>query len=80
MSNDPYVEEIKILWRELNALRQRVSNLEHADGAPNTLALRDGVTAPSAATGLALIYVDTADGDLKVIFADAVTKVLATDT
>lgn len=47
---------------------------------PYALALVDGVTAPSALTGRALIYVDTADGDLKVKFADGVTKTLATDT
>lgn len=37
----------------------------------------DGVTAPSAVTGRAIIYVDTADGDLKVKFADGHTTVVA---
>jgi len=40
----------------------------------------DGVTAPSATAGRAKIYVDSADGDLKVKFADGTTKTLATDT
>lgn len=40
----------------------------------------DGVTAPSATSGQAKIYVDTADGDLKVIFGDGTIKTLATDT
>jgi len=44
------------------------------------LALTDGVAAPTAEAGLAKIYVDSADGDLKVMFGDGVTKVLATDT
>jgi hypothetical protein len=44
------------------------------------IAITDGMTAPSAATAKALIYVDEADGDLKVKFADGVTKVLAADT
>lgn len=43
-------------------------------------AVTDGVTAPSATVGLAKIYVDTADGDLKVIFGDGTVKVLAADT
>ncbi len=40
----------------------------------------DGVTAPGATVGYAKIYVDTADGDLKVIFGDGTIKTLATDT
>lgn len=43
-------------------------------------ALPDGITAPPAFSGKALLYVDAADGDLKVKFADGVTKTLATDT
>ena len=44
------------------------------------LGIIDGITAPSAVVGKALIYVDTADGDLKVKFGDGTTKVLAADT
>jgi len=40
----------------------------------------DGITAPGATAGYATIYVDAADEDLKVRFADGVTKTLATDT
>ncbi len=40
----------------------------------------DGVTAPGATVGYAKIYVDTADGDLKVIFGDGTIKTLTTDT
>jgi hypothetical protein len=40
----------------------------------------DGVTAPSATSGYAKIYVDTADGDLKVIFGDGTIKTIATDS
>lgn len=40
----------------------------------------DGVTAPSATAGYAKIYVDTADGDLKVIFGDGTVKTIATDS
>ena len=44
----------------------------HAEG----MSLLDGVTAPSAVTGRAIIYVDTADGDLKVKFADGQVAVI----
>ena len=44
------------------------------------LSVTDGVTAPGAAAGRARIYVDTADGDLKVVFADGTVKTIVTDT
>jgi hypothetical protein len=44
------------------------------------LSITDGVTAPTNVAGKALIYVDTADGDLKVKFADGTVKTLAADT
>ena len=42
--------------------------------------LIDGVTAPSTIAGHAQIYVDSADGDLKVKFGDGTVKTLTTDT
>lgn len=42
--------------------------------------LVDGISAPSASLGNAIIYVDSADGDLKVKFGDGTVKTLATDT
>lgn len=47
------------------------------DGA---IAIRDGVTAPPATTGMVKFYVDAADGDLKVIFGDGTIKTLTADT
>lgn len=44
------------------------------------LYIKDAMTAPGAVAGYAVIYVDSADGDLKVKFADGVTKTLAADT
>ena len=44
-----------------------------------THVLRDGVTAPTATAGEAKLFVDVADGDLKVIFGDGTTKTIATD-
>jgi hypothetical protein len=43
------------------------------------MAILDGMTAPSTHSGYASIYVDTADGDLKVKFGDGVTKTIATN-
>lgn len=39
----------------------------------------DGVTAPATITGFAAIYVDSADGDLKIKFGDGVIKTIVTD-
>lgn len=44
------------------------------------LGLVDGMSAPSATVGTAKIYVDSADGDLKIKFGDGTTKTIATDT
>lgn len=42
--------------------------------------LTDGVAAPATVSGAAFIYVDTADGDLKVKFGDGTVKTIVTDT
>jgi hypothetical protein len=42
--------------------------------------LQDGITAPSTITGIAQLYVDTADGDLKIKFGDGTVKTIVTDT
>jgi hypothetical protein len=44
------------------------------------LALKDGITAPATAAGFACLYVDTADGDLKVKFGDGTVKTISVDT
>lgn len=44
------------------------------------IAMTDGVTAPSTISGAAQLYVDTADGDLKVKFGDGTVKTIATDS
>ena len=43
------------------------------------LSITDGVAAPATTAGYAHLYVDTADGDLKVKFGDGTTKTLTTD-
>lgn len=42
--------------------------------------LKDGITAPTTTAGYTAIYVDTADGDLKVKFGDGTTKTISVDT
>lgn len=44
------------------------------------LIIKDGITAPAAEAGFLQLYVDIADGELKVIFGDGTVKTLATDT
>lgn len=44
------------------------------------ISLKDGVTAPVAVSGTAQLFVDAADGDLKVIFGDGTIKVISADT
>lgn len=43
------------------------------------IAIKDGMTAPAATSGYAKIYVDSADGNLKVRFGNGVIKTLATN-
>lgn len=61
-----------------------VITLSSTDGASirteGGIAIKDGITAPSATSGYAKIFVDTADGDLKIIFGDGTTKTIVTDT
>ncbi len=45
-----------------------------------SLLLKDGISAPSTLAGYASIYVDTADGDLKVKFGDGTVKTITVDT
>lgn len=51
----------------------------YAPHAMQYLDVTDGITSPAAASGRARIYVDTADGDLKVVFADGTIKTIVTD-
>lgn len=66
--------DVKLSRENIGALRTT-----GAHEVTNSLDLADGVTAPSTKTGYARIYVDTADGDLKVKFSDGVVKTIVTD-
>ena len=43
-------------------------------------ALEDGVTAPSTRSGFGQLYIDSADGDLKIKFGDGTVKTIVVDT
>lgn len=69
------------LKRNSTALETKLADdSAYAPHAMQYLDITDGVTAPGAATGRARIYVDTADGDLKIIFADGTIKTIVVDT
>ena len=70
-------------------IRSDLSALVFFDGGTNShissvlsdrLEITDGITAPTPNTGMAVLYVDSADGDLKVKFNDGTVKTIATDT
>ena len=44
------------------------------------LSLVDGVTQPNTELGWAQIFVDVADGDLKIVFGDGTVKTIVVDT
>ena len=44
------------------------------------IGLVDGVTAPGALAGYAMIYVDTSGGDLKVVFSDGFVRTIGLDS
>lgn len=52
----------------------------YAPHAMQYLDVTDGITAPGSSAGRARIYVDTADGDLKVVFGDGTVKTIVVDT
>jgi len=45
-----------------------------------SMKIPDGITAPGSSSGLAKIYVDSADGDLKVVFGNGFVAVIAADS
>lgn len=58
----------------------QVANSVNFDLPQDTAVLTDGVSAPAVVTGGAVIYVDKADGDLKIKFSDGTVKTIVTDT
>ena len=71
------------LEQTLNVLRlffNQLTNTVNELATPRDfLSLVDGVTPPDAKAGVAFIYVDSADGDLKIKFGDGTVKTIVTD-
>lgn len=70
---------------DINALSKDSSDIVTAGGAAGLkttgpLILVDGITAPSTISGVAQLYVDTSDGDLKIKFGDGTVKTITVDT
>lgn len=63
-------DTVSAVQADLDALRE----------ASTQLIITDGITAPGATAGVAKIYVDTADGDLKCVFSDSTVKTIVVDT
>lgn len=72
VTSDPK-QVAEFLTRELRKIAAALQAQE------STLVLVDGVAAP-AQSRVAQIFIDEADGDLKIIFSDNVTKTIVVDT
>ena len=78
MSMERLLEDMQ---RQIDSLSKRIEALEVAEYSRfNTVYLLDGVSAPSTASGWAILYVDGSDGDWKVKFGDGTVTVIAADT
>lgn len=60
----------------------RINSVYPKDATENAQMIRvaDGVSAPTAVSGAAFIYVDEADGDLKIKFGDGFTATIQVDS
>ena len=74
----PNLSTIEVMVIEV--LPVGATTASQVSGSFNQLSIIDGVSAPSTVAGSALIYVDSADGDLKIKFGDGTVKTIVTDT
>lgn len=65
---------------DVSLRRIATGQLYLTSGAWTATNIVDGITAPTATVGQAKLYVDSADGDLKIIFGDGTVKTIVTDT
>src|SRR5690242_1909039 len=69
----------RVWWRWLIAEFEGLWSTVAGVSSGGVLYVTDGVPEPDTITGTAQIYVDEADGGLKVKFGDGTIKVLATN-
>ena len=62
-----------------SANRAQSQAISAGGGLAGKVTLVDGITAPTAVAGEGQIYIDSADGNLKVRFGDGTISTIATD-
>jgi len=75
--------QVNVLFRKLKVFinpKQITDQDFTANASHLQTALTDGIDPPATLSGYAQIYVDTADGDLKVRFGDGTVKTIVVDT
>lgn len=65
---------------DMRILGGLVTGSSSVDPPSGCIAIQDGVSAPSTIAGFGIIYIDTADGDLKIKFGDGTVKTIVVDT
>ena len=77
----PNIERVlEQMQRQIDQQDKKIEALAASEyNRMNMLYLTDGLTAPSTASGWAIIYVDGADGSLKIKFGGGTTKTITTD-
>jgi len=70
-------EFVQALLARLRDVERRLERLENKTPDIESLALRDGVSAPAAVTGQVQLYVDVGDGELKALDGSGNTAVLS---
>jgi len=56
------------------------TNKKWSNVVSEQLQIEDGITAPGTVSGFASLYIDSADGDLKIKFGDGTVKTIVTDS
>lgn len=77
----PIEDIIENLQQQIDELNNQVIDLQVAEENHHSfIYMTDGVTAPSTDSGWGILYIDTADGDLKIKFGDGTVKTIVADT